>query len=171
MWIVASDGDGGLRTVDGSGRRVVRNAPSGRTRARRTTPAATRRWRGGCCANWRRSATRPRTSACTLATALNGCGGCTVIGSRTRCGSWTSSTPPSTCGRRRAPATAATSPRRGRRSCADCSASTTSAAVSAQRRYQARVDDSAILSQKRCAQYPGCCDENSVCRVSVEGIG
>ena len=47
--------------------------------------------RGGCCANWRRSATRPRTSACASATAPNGCGGCTGIGSRTRCGSWTSS--------------------------------------------------------------------------------
>ena len=38
----------------GCGRRRVRRGTSRRSRARRTTRRATRRWRGGCCANWRR---------------------------------------------------------------------------------------------------------------------
>ena len=45
LWVTEPDGEGDRRTVDGSVRHVVRNAPSGRSRARRTTPGATRRWR------------------------------------------------------------------------------------------------------------------------------
>ena len=45
LWLTEPDAKGGRRTVPDSVRRVVRNAPSPRSRARRTTPRAARRWR------------------------------------------------------------------------------------------------------------------------------
>ena len=65
------------------------------------------------------------------ATARSGSGGCSTTGSGTPAGSSTTITSRSTCGRRRAPATAPASwPRRGRRSCAGCSRRAASATCS-----------------------------------------
>ena len=82
LWVTVPDGQGGRRTARCA--RVACDAPSPRWRARRTTTTATRRWRGGCCASWRRRGTRRRTWGCASATARRGCGGCTRSGSRTR---------------------------------------------------------------------------------------
>jgi len=98
VWVAEPDGEGGTRPAPGSTRHFAA-VESAEDDAKGDSPA----WRWG--------------------TARTGFGGCTGRGSRTRSASWTSSTPRSTCGRRRGAATGTTRRPRsgGRRSCAGCS--------------------------------------------------
>ena len=98
VWVAEPDGEGGTRPAPGSTRHFAA-VESAEDDAKGDSPA----WRWG--------------------TARTGFGGCTGRGSRTRSASSTSSTPRSTCGRRRGAATGTTRRPRsgGRRSCAGCS--------------------------------------------------
>ena len=124
LWVSERDGGGRPRTVPGS---VVLFAA---VESAAETPGGESEFERRLLRELAAAGHAPEDVGSRSATAPAGCGGCSTTGSRSPSASWTTTTRRSTCGPRRAPATApATWPRRGRGSCASGSRPTSPSAA------------------------------------------